>query len=101
MASSSDPEKVETGTIDTESSSYQSDGEKVESHKDEEGAIGEPDIDHEDVERMNPEHLEDLERQRVSVMPHDHSQTLSNFPRQEHPSKQDLESQPTAIRSNE
>ena len=40
-----------------------------ESYKDTEGAMGEPDIDHEDVERMNPEHLEDLERQHVSHGP--------------------------------
>jgi len=61
MASSTDPEKAEICTTGTESTSYQSDVEKFA-----EGAVGEPDSDHEEVERLDPGHLEDLERQHVS-----------------------------------
>lgn len=65
MASGSDLEKAEVTTVGTESTYDQSDSERLERHKTVEGAIGEPDIDHEEVERMNPEHLEDLERQHT------------------------------------
>jgi len=67
MASSTDLEKAEAGTTGTESIS--SDVEKFA-----EGAVGEPDSDHEEVERLDPGHLEDLERQHVS-----HANLLSNF----------------------
>jgi hypothetical protein len=64
-----DPRDVENGTIRTESTAYQSDVdvdvEKAEGRKDGEGAIGEPDLDHEEVEQMDRGHLQDLERQHV------------------------------------
>lgn len=69
MASNADPEKAEVGTIGTNSTPDQSDSERFETNKIEEGAIGEPDIGHEEVERMNPLHLEDLERQHVRNVP--------------------------------
>jgi hypothetical protein len=70
MASNSDLEKakdVENGTSHTESTAYNSDVEKAEPGKIEEGAIGEPDSDHDEVEQMDEGHLDDLERQRVSI----------------------------------
>ena|SRR6266536_719494 len=74
MDSMRDPEKsrdVENGTIETGSTAYQSDVdvEKTEHRKDGEGAIGEPDSDHEEVEQMDRWHLEDLERQHVGFPP--------------------------------
>jgi hypothetical protein len=61
-----DPEKgegQEDGTTRTESTYYQSDNEKGI----EEGAIGIPDLDHDEVEQMDAGHLDDLVRQHVSL----------------------------------
>ncbi|KAL2061645.1 hypothetical protein VTL71DRAFT_7022 [Oculimacula yallundae] len=71
MASLQGPEKGTNtengtiGTIGTESTAYVSDNEKTV----QEGAIGEPDFDHEAVEQMDPGHLDDIERQysRASI----------------------------------
>jgi hypothetical protein len=53
-------------TTATESTVCPSDGEKIEPKLVEEGAYGEPDSDHEEVEQMNEGHLDDLVRQHVS-----------------------------------
>lgn len=55
----------ENGTTRTEST-YHSDIEKAESTTLEEGAVGTPDLDHEEVEQMDTGHLDDLARQHVS-----------------------------------
>lgn len=59
--SGQDPER---GTTGTGSTAYQSDGEK-EAPK---GYRSEPDIDHDDVEQMDEGHLDDLARERVSLV---------------------------------
>jgi hypothetical protein len=67
MALINDAEKakdIETGTMKTESTAYLSDTDRAE--RKEEGAIGEPDYDHEEVEAMDRGHVDDLERQHVS-----------------------------------
>jgi hypothetical protein len=68
----SDPEKdlergvdPENGTSRTEST-YHSDIEKAESNAVDEGGVGTPDPDHEEVEQMDAGHLDDLARQHVS-----------------------------------
>lgn len=69
MSSSTDLEKakdLDNGTTHTESTSYQSDLEKAEPKYINEGAVGEPDSDHDEVEQMDEGHLDDLTRQRVS-----------------------------------
>jgi hypothetical protein len=53
----------ENGTIRTESTMYASDPEKAE--RGDEGAYGEPDMDHDVVEEMDKGHMEDLERRHV------------------------------------
>jgi hypothetical protein len=53
----------DNGTIRTESTIYASDPEKVERR--DEGAVGEPDMDHEAVEEMDKGHMQDLERGHV------------------------------------
>jgi len=63
MALEHDLEKAETGTTGTDSTKNESD---LEARKMEEGAIGEPDSDHDEVEQMDAGHMEDLERQYVS-----------------------------------
>ncbi|KAH7391497.1 major facilitator superfamily domain-containing protein [Cadophora sp. MPI-SDFR-AT-0126] len=66
MAAPSDLEKgadFENGTTGTGSTAYTSDNEKA-IH---DGAIGEPDIDHEEAEQMDQGHLDDLERERSRV----------------------------------
>lgn len=68
MASDRDLEKAidpERGTTATESTAYHSDVEKAEPGKLAEGALGEPDEDHEIVEALDQGHLEDLELQHV------------------------------------
>lgn len=68
MASNTDEkggEDVENGNSSTESAAYQSDSEKAEPGIIKEGAIGEPDSDHDEVEQMDEGHLNDLERQHV------------------------------------
>lgn len=71
MASNNGPEQKmdaeagTTGTTGTDSTAYQSDGEKTEQAIAAQGAVGEPDSDHEEVEMMDPGHLVDLERQKV------------------------------------
>lgn len=67
MASHIDPEKAEVATIGTESTAYQSDIEKGTGNPETGVARGEPDMDHEEVERMDPGHLEDLERQHTKA----------------------------------
>lgn len=70
MAAPRDPEKgadLENGTTGTGSTAYNSDNEKA-IH---DGTTGEPDIDHEEAEQMDQGHLDDLERERVSIpIPH-------------------------------
>ncbi|CZR62449.1 related to multidrug resistant protein [Phialocephala subalpina] len=66
MASKNEPKgegDVENGTIRTESTTYNSDLEKAEPRLVAEGAVGEPDSDHEEVEQMDEGHLDDLVRQ--------------------------------------
>jgi hypothetical protein len=50
-----------------ESTVYQSDVEKAEPNLVKEGAVGEPDSDHEEVEGLDEGHLDDLVRQHVSL----------------------------------
>jgi len=52
-----------TGSVD-----YRSDVEKAESHLVAEGATGEPDFEHEEVEGMDEGHLDDLVRQHVCCL---------------------------------
>lgn len=73
MASNADLEKdlesgrdQENGTTRTEST-YPSDIEKAESNTLDEGAIGTPDLDHDEVEQMDAGHLDDLIRQHVRL----------------------------------
>lgn len=44
-----------------------SDNEKYEQHKMDEGATGDPDSDHEEVEHMDAGHMRDLELQHVCI----------------------------------
>lgn len=69
MALNTEFEKdLEKGTtIGTESTAYHSDVDDAEHRKTEEGAVGEPDSDHGEVEKMDRGHLEDLERQQVCI----------------------------------
>lgn len=60
----------DNGTINTESTAYLSEPEKAMPQKMDEGAIGEPDLDHEEVEGMDEGHLDDLERRYVCVSTH-------------------------------
>ncbi|KAF4628097.1 hypothetical protein G7Y89_g10054 [Cudoniella acicularis] len=63
MASEKDLERAEdpeNGTTATESTAYNSDPDKAEGGIMAEGAIGEPDSDHEEVEEMDEGHLDDL-----------------------------------------
>lgn len=64
-------EKVLTDndTINTGSTAYLSDPEKAMPQKIDEGANGEPDLDHEEVEEMDEGHLDDLERKYVCLSP--------------------------------
>jgi hypothetical protein len=69
MSSNLDIEKAkdpDNSTSHTESTAYNSDIEKAEPRKIEEGALGEPDSDHDEVEQMDEGHLDDLARERVS-----------------------------------
>jgi hypothetical protein len=73
MASDRDLEKsgdLDNRTIATESTACHSDSEKVEPKLVAEGAYGEPDSDHEEVEQMDEGHVDDLARQHVSVNIH-------------------------------
>lgn len=60
-------EDLDNGTIATESTIYQ---EKAEPNQDAEkmyeGATGDPDSDHEEIEQMDEGHLDDLVRRHVS-----------------------------------
>jgi len=71
MASNRDQETTtdaaDSGTIATESTAYHSDLEKAEPRMVDEGAVGDPDSDHEEVEQMDFGHLDDLARQRVRI----------------------------------
>ncbi|TVY78285.1 MFS transporter prlG [Lachnellula suecica] len=70
MASDHDPEKSiegDKGTINTESTAYLSDADKAEPRKLEEGATGEPDYDHTEVEEMDRGHMDDIDRQKSQV----------------------------------
>ena len=55
---------LENGTGTSESTEYPSDIEKAEPRR-VEGAVGEPDSDHDEVEQMDEGHLDDLVRQQV------------------------------------
>jgi hypothetical protein len=70
MASNKEPEQrmdAEAGTTGTDSTAYPSDEEKAEQASIAQGAVGEPDSDHDEVEMVDSGHLEDLERQMVHV----------------------------------
>ncbi|KAH8592962.1 major facilitator superfamily domain-containing protein [Bisporella sp. PMI_857] len=60
-----DNEKAEVGTTGTASTACASDSDRIESYKADEGAIGSPDSDHEEVEQMDIGHIKDLERQHT------------------------------------
>jgi hypothetical protein len=55
----------ESGTATTNSTAYHLDIEKTESGIPAQGALGEPDENHETVEALDQGHLEDLELQHV------------------------------------
>ena len=66
MAPNPDAEKdLENGTTAANSTASHSDVEKAELRNMEEGATGEPDSDHDEVEQMDEGHLDDLARHRV------------------------------------
>ncbi|KAE8443808.1 hypothetical protein EG329_001315 [Mollisiaceae sp. DMI_Dod_QoI] len=70
MAANNEPEKEgdrENGTIGTESTADNSDLEKAEPRLVAEGATGEPDEDHEEVEQMDEGHMDDLIRQHTKA----------------------------------
>ncbi|TAQ83061.1 hypothetical protein B7494_g8615 [Chlorociboria aeruginascens] len=81
MPSDKDLEKgldSEHGTTATESTADQSDVEKHEKHEKHEtrpvdSSMGEPDLDHEEVEGMDRGHLEDLERTGTSIVTSHHT----------------------------
>jgi hypothetical protein len=66
MVSDDDVEKARDLEPTTATAST-ADSEKVEAGKVAEGAYGEPDSDHQEVEFMDEGHLDDLARQHVSV----------------------------------
>jgi hypothetical protein len=69
MASHRDVERAEEADNGTsrESTVYQSDVEKAEPNLVKEGAVGEPDSDHEEAEGLDEGHLDDLVRQHVGL----------------------------------
>jgi hypothetical protein len=69
MASDRDVEKAEETDSGNsrESTVHQSDVEKAEPNLVKEGAVGEPDSDHEEIEGLDEGHLDDLVRQHVSL----------------------------------
>lgn len=93
-------EDQENGTICTEST-YPSDTEKAEANNMESGAVGTPDLDHEEVVQMDEGHLGDLARPHVSPPTPPHSHIDFNFYRLQHLSKQALKSASTAARFHE
>jgi hypothetical protein len=101
MVSNGDVEKdVEKGTSSTESTAYYSDVDKA-GLRNIEGAVGEPDSDHDEVEQMDEGHLDDLARERVRK-PHLSADCLINSSRLLwNRSKLGMESQERNQRSSE
>ncbi|KAH6668267.1 major facilitator superfamily domain-containing protein [Halenospora varia] len=68
---------IDNGTTGTDSTAYHSDNDRTMV----EGAIGDPDIDHEEVEEMDRGHMDDVERQRsrasIKAGPRKESRDLS------------------------
>lgn len=70
MASTKDLEKGEAATVGTGSTAYQSDNEKRDSGEIDDiaqGATGEPDEGHEELEVLDSGHMQDLERRTVRL----------------------------------